>query len=105
MERDSPHYDLQWIQYRLEAGDYWIERLAAQGAMSLGFDQQDILDCVLQLTPADFYKSMESNKRPGFWQDVYKVVYCDVRIYVKIQIGHTGDGVIIQFKKDESYGQ
>jgi motility quorum-sensing regulator / GCU-specific mRNA interferase toxin len=105
MERDTPTYDLQWIQYRLEAGDYWIERLAAQGAMSLNFDQQDIIECVLGLTANDFYKSMESEKRPGLWQDVYKPLYCGVGIYAKIQIGHAGDCVVIQFKKDESYGK
>ena len=91
------------MQARMEIRQYRIERLAAHGAMALGFDEDDIRDCVLSLTPDDFHKSMESRSRPGSWQDVYKPVYEEVGVYLKLQMGAPSDTIVIQFKRDESY--
>jgi len=99
MDKDTPAYDLVWIQYKLSAGRYRIERIALQGALALGFDEQDIVDCVCGLCAEDFHKSMESNLRPGLWQDVYKSVYDGVRVYVKLQVDPSSDAVVIQFKQ------
>lgn len=57
-----------------------------------------LVGAVLELTPRDFYKSMESEQLPGLWQDVYHTVYRGLRLYIKIQIGADGRGVVVQYK-------
>lgn len=75
---------------------------SARGAGELGFDEADIFACVVGLTGAEFYKSMEADARPGFWQDVYRPTYGGIELYVKVQLeGAAPDelSVIIQFKR------
>jgi hypothetical protein len=45
---------------------------------------------------------MPAEKIPGLWQDVYKIHYQGVRVYLKLQIGASGHSVIISFKEDTS---
>jgi motility quorum-sensing regulator / GCU-specific mRNA interferase toxin len=99
MGSDQPTYDLSWIRYKLSVGRYRIERPAMKGAAALGFDERDILSCVKALTSADFHKSMESETRPGLWQDVYKPTYEGADIYLKLQIDGAADAIVIQFKQ------
>jgi motility quorum-sensing regulator / GCU-specific mRNA interferase toxin len=99
MGKDEPTYDLAWIQYKLSTGRYRIERIASQGALALGFDEEDIVACVCSLSRADFHKSMESELRAGLWHDVYRPTYEGVRVYVKVQIDRSSDAIVIQFKK------
>jgi motility quorum-sensing regulator / GCU-specific mRNA interferase toxin len=56
-------------------------------------------DCLLALTAADFYKSMESEAVPGLWQDVYRPVFEGLALYVKLQIWADGLVVVISFKE------
>jgi motility quorum-sensing regulator/GCU-specific mRNA interferase toxin len=56
-------------------------------------------DCVLALTPADFYKTMESEAAPGLWQDVYRPVFSGLAMYLKLQISFDGFVVVISFKE------
>jgi hypothetical protein len=65
----------------------------------LGWDDEDVKECVLALTGADFHKTMESTDLPGLWQDVYKPLFRRVRLYVKIQVGRRGKAVVISFKE------
>lgn len=53
---------------------------------------------MLALKPADFYKTMESEKRPGTFQDVYHPAYSAQQVYVKVQI-HEAIAWVIQFKE------
>ena len=64
-------------------------------AGELGFDESDIVECVGALSSAHFYKTMEAEKRRGFWQDVYRTEYGGIPLYVKLQLeGQTpGDTV------------
>jgi hypothetical protein len=75
---------------------------ATMHALLLGIDEQDIVDCVLALTPDDFYKTMPSEKRQDLFQDVYKPKYGGERLYVKLQGSTDGNTVIISFKRDNA---
>jgi len=48
-----------------------------------------------------FWKTMESAKRPGRWQDVYKLHYCSFPVYIKFDRSAKGAVVLLSFKLDE----
>jgi len=96
--RQKPTYDLATIKRLVREGRWTPEGPALDGCASLGMDSQDIEDCVDDLTPADFHKTMPSDCRPGMFQDVYKPFYYGQRLYVKLQIAVDGSAVVIQFK-------
>lgn len=100
-----PYYSLDRIKQLIAAGRYRITAAALQGAFALGFDAEDIRDCVLtRLDGSHFYKSMPAERIPGLFQDVYKLAYQERRVYLKLQIGFTDQSVIISFKEDDSPG-
>jgi motility quorum-sensing regulator / GCU-specific mRNA interferase toxin len=101
MTARSPSHDLATIQSLVEAGQYRMRDEVGYTALALGFDTNDIKDCILQLRADEFYKTMESEKRPGLMQDVYRVAYLGVNLYVKLQL--LGDkAIVLSFKRDES---
>jgi hypothetical protein len=65
----------------------------------VSLDRNGIIAVVLSLEPQDFYKTMESEQRPGLWQDVYHKRYGVNDLYIKLQIDADGRAVIIQFKR------
>lgn len=69
------------------------------GAVALGFDEGDILACVLGLKPTDFYKTMPAQKGVALMQDVYRPRYLGVRMYVKVQVTGDNVAVVISFKQ------
>lgn len=83
-----------------------VTEQATLDALALGFDDEDIEHVVcVELETSHFYKTMESEQRPGLWQDVYKLRYRGMPLYVKLQIRATRNGsvaVVISFKRDES---
>lgn len=81
-------------------GAYRIVTTAITGAFLLGMDEEDIHDCVLSLTANDFHKTMPSSQKPGLFQDVYKPVYENVGIYLKLQGSPDGKTVVISFKRE-----
>ena len=81
---------------------YRVTGLAVVGAGELGFDESDVVECVGALKADHFYKTMEAEKRPGFWQDVYRTEHGGIPLYVKVQLeGVNPDEllVVIQFKR------
>jgi len=63
----------------------------------------DILECVCELTPAHFYKTMPSEKPGGAFQDVYKTHWCGKPIYTKLNLSPPANkAVVISFTLDES---
>ena len=98
-----PYYDLAEIKQLLLVGQYRITNSAKVSALSLGFEDEDIIECILNfLDGSHFYKSMPSALVPGLWQDVYRLTYSDHRLYLKLQIGLTNQAVVISFKEDGS---
>jgi motility quorum-sensing regulator/GCU-specific mRNA interferase toxin len=98
-----PYYDLARIKTLIREGQYRITTSAIQSAHSLGFGEDDICSCILDfLDESNFYKAMPSERFPGLWQDVYKVNYRQIRVYLKVQIAFNELSVVISFKEDES---
>jgi hypothetical protein len=94
---DTSTYDLERIKELVVEGRRIITLSALRGARSIGLEEDEIVDAVLALKAADFYKTMPAEKIPGLWQDVYRPNFRGVDLYVKLQI--TGQAVIISFKR------
>lgn len=101
MDRKEPSYELRLLQRLIGQGPVSsvITRAAVDGATEIDIELDDLVSAVLTLAPEDFYKSMESERFPGLWQDVYHLAYRGRWIYVKLQILPSGIGVVVQFKR------
>jgi hypothetical protein len=108
-----PTYDLAELKQLVRSGPlgYRIEPPAVNGAGRLGFDETDIVCCILGLDArhrsvgGHFYKTMPSETRPGTFHDVYKTKHCGKPVYCKVQVMTTRSGskaAVISFKEDES---
>jgi motility quorum-sensing regulator/GCU-specific mRNA interferase toxin len=98
----TPTYDLQQVQWLVGQGPLSrvITSAARVGARDCGFvDTRDIVSVVLALSPKNFYKTMEAERCPGLWQDVYHSSFHGVNLYIKLQISFEGAAVIVQFKE------
>lgn len=93
----TPTYDLERIKALVAEGQLVITLSALRGARFIGMDEEAIVDVVLALQSADFYKTMPAEKLPGLWQDVYRPNFYGFDLYVKLQI--TGQAVVISFKR------
>jgi hypothetical protein len=82
-------------------GSWFMTDTALDDAGELGFDQDDVFDCIFnQLSETHFYKTMPALRIPNCMQDVYHITYAGVRIYLKLQV--RGEAVVISFKdKDD----
>ena len=99
--RGTPTYDLERIQQLVGQGPLTsvVTTAALDGAHECGWDQSRVIEAVLMLRPSDFYKTMEAEKRPGMWQDVYHLRIESVDLYVKLQIDFDGCATVVQFKR------
>ena len=98
-----PYYDLADVKKLISEEQYKVTASALQSAHMMGFDEEDICDCIVHfLNETHFYKAMPSERFPELWQDVYKINYLRWRVYLKLQIGSTGLTVVISFKEDTS---
>lgn len=83
----------------MQDGSWTITKLAMDTAVALGFDEEDVYDCIVNhLAETHFYKAMESEKKPGLMQDVYRITYQNQHIYLKLQVNV--DAVVISFKEE-----
>jgi motility quorum-sensing regulator/GCU-specific mRNA interferase toxin len=57
----------------------------------------DMLAVVMNLTPADFYKSMTTHADHTIWQDVYRPNTTWGEIYLKLTV--SDDALIVSFKE------
>lgn len=96
---DAPSYELERVQDLIRADEYRISAVALDGAGRLGWGVEEICECVLALATSDFYKTMESERKPGLWQDVYRPTFRGLGLYVKLQLTWVGDAVVISFKR------
>jgi hypothetical protein len=99
----APTYDLELVQQLVGQGALTssITVVAAAGASELEWHPEHIVEAVLLLSPGEFYKTMESERVPGLWQDVYHLQYRGVHLYIKVQIGHDGRAYVVQFKRKQ----
>lgn len=97
--RPIPTYVLTEIQEKVRSGAFQITGTARKTSMALGFDESEVIACVLSLDRRDFYKSMESEMVPGSWQDVYRPEFLGEMLYVKRSVLPTGWAIVISFKE------
>ena len=101
MEKRKPTFDLRTVKKLVKnPATRIITRQALKDTTVLGWNEDDIVTCIGQLTSQDFYKSMTTYTNSRIWQDVYYPTYEEVELYVKVQIGGGDENVvIISFKK------
>ncbi|HEX8455214.1 MAG TPA: type II toxin-antitoxin system MqsR family toxin [Longimicrobium sp.] len=100
-------HDLATIQYLVARMRYRVYEDPSEYTV-LGLDQHDIREVVALLTPAHAQKTMPSSKSPGAMQDVYRVRYEGIPLYIKFDLSRdprTGEprlAIILSFKRDTS---
>ena len=72
MEKRTPHCRLTVVKTLIGEGRVRVTDTARRGASGLGLDLAGMLDVLLALEPADFYKSMTTHADHTVWQDVYR---------------------------------
>jgi hypothetical protein len=84
----------------MKDGSWFATGAATDSAGDLGFDEDDIYDCIVgHLEETHFYKTMPAEKASQCMQDVYYITYEGVRLYVKLQV--RVDAVVVSFKEEE----
>ena len=98
-EKRVPHYDLNLIKELIKQKKYDITKIAQDNAR-LDFDLsiKQVVQYVLSLNNACFYKSMTSIYDHTIWQDVYHLSIDKDIAYIKLQVV-SEKSVIIQFKR------
>jgi hypothetical protein len=82
----------------MKDGSWILVESALDTALEIGFDQEDVYDCVVNhIEETHFYKTMASEKKRGLVQDVYHITYQEQRLYVKLQVNV--QAVVVSFKE------
>ena len=97
MEKRVPHCKLPVVKALVETGKVRTTNAAHTGANELGFAFSNMLDVVMALTPADFYKSMTTHADHTVWQDVYRPGTQAGDVYLKLTV--MDDVLIVSFKE------
>lgn len=97
MEKRKPHCKLQRVKALIESGQVRTTNAARVGATQLGLDFSEMLEVVLALEPADFYKSMTTHADHRVWQDVYRPKTKVGDVYLKLTV--IDDVLIVSFKE------
>lgn len=97
MEKPTPHCKLSVVKDLVETGRVRATNSARLGATALGLNFPDMLDVVMALTSADFYKSMTTHADHTVWQDVYRPSTQAGDVYLKLTV--IGDVLIVSFKE------
>jgi len=97
MEKRSPHCKLTEVKALISAGKVRTTNSARMGANALGLSLPEMLDVVLALTKADFYKSMTAHTDHTIWQDVYRPSTEAGDIYLKLTV--VDDVLLVSFKE------
>jgi motility quorum-sensing regulator/GCU-specific mRNA interferase toxin len=72
---------------------------ALRDAAALGYGSAEILEVIQSIEPGHFYKTMRSEKRPGLWQDVYRVPDRGLELYVKFTSDTVTEFKLLSFKE------
>jgi motility quorum-sensing regulator/GCU-specific mRNA interferase toxin len=97
MEKSTAHCKLSVIKAMVDAGKVSTTKAAREGGAALGFDFDGMLDVILALTNADFYKSMTTHADHRVWQDVYRPTTPVGEVYLKLTV--IDDVLIVSFKE------
>ena len=102
MEKGTAHCKLAVIKTLTEAGKVRATASAFNGAREIGIhDLSGMCAIVMQLSSADFYKSMTTHADHRIWQDVYhaKVDKGQVIVDVYLKLTVVDDVLIVSFKE------
>ena len=97
MEKRTPHCNLAAVKALVAAGKVRTTHSARVGAAALGFDFFGMTAVLMNLTMADFYKSMTTHADHTIWQDVYRPDTPAGRVYLKLTV--LDDVLIVSFKE------
>ena len=97
MEKGTPHCKLSVVKSLIESGQVRATKSAREGAVALGINYDGMIDVILALTPADFYKSMTTHADHRVWQDVYRPTTPAGEVYLKLTV--IEDVLIVSFKE------
>jgi motility quorum-sensing regulator/GCU-specific mRNA interferase toxin len=97
MEKGIPHCKLPVVKALIAAGKVRSTFSALSGGAGLGFDFEGIVAVVMELTPADFHKSMTTHADHRVWQDVYRPTTSAGEVYLKLTV--IDDVLIVSFKE------
>jgi len=97
VEKRTPHCKLTVVKALVGAGKVRTTHAARVGANELGFALSEMLDVVIALTSADFYKSMTTHADHTIWQDVYRPSTRAGDVYLKLTV--IDDVLIVSFKE------
>ena len=86
MEKPTPHCKLAVVKSLVKGGKVRTTQSARLGATALGLELSDMLDVVMALAPADFYKSMTTHADHTVWQDVYRPSTRSGDLYLKLTV-------------------
>ncbi len=70
MKKNTPHSKLATVKALVQAENVRTTQSALIGAASLGLNFDDMLAVIMNLSHADFYKSMTTHANHQIWQDV-----------------------------------
>ena len=97
MEKGIPHCKLPVVRALVAAGKVRTTYSAVSGAAQMGLGIPEMLDVVMALTSADFYKSMTTHADHKVWQDVYRPSTQAGDVYLKLTV--IDDVLIVSFKE------
>ncbi len=103
MEKHVAHYPLDLVKRYIEREDYHFTRTSKVTILrELGITLNVALDILQSLAPADLHKSMTCHYNHKLWQDVYKKLWNEQKLYIKLQVVDE-ETIIISFKQDEEW--
>ena len=97
MEKHTPHHRLAEGKDLVIRGRVRHTKVATQGAQVMGFRVADVHRVVLDLSAADFYKSMTTYGDHRVWQDVYRPRTPKGQVYLKLTV--VEDLLVVSFKE------
>lgn len=91
MEKRKPTYDLEGFRAEFSSvRALRMTRTAQNTAFQLGLSLVDVVAVVQSMKRAHLYKSMTSHADSRVWQDVYRVPWKGLLLYVKLTVDERG---------------
>ena len=83
----KPFYPLKDVKRLINEDKYdFTTRASMEGAFDFGLDDNEMISIIMKLEDSDFQKTLESKKKKGLKQDVYKKDISGKNAYIKLQI-------------------
>jgi motility quorum-sensing regulator/GCU-specific mRNA interferase toxin len=98
----KPHHDLVAVKAKFaRTNSLEITRSAIEGARTLGYSLEGVVDAVQALEPEDFIKSetAHSPKNSKIWHDTYNLPWDDRWLFLKFAGEALIDVTLVSFKE------